>query len=340
MLKKLISIPFIITLLLVGCSKTPETDKDSTKPKNQQTANQQQTDKSLNIVTSPQKKTKESVLLLNSEDISYTEFLQTDSALFFVGNNNQLSVTEDNISPPYILEDQVTETFDYSVESIVAIGSEIFFTNLSDNNSLYKLNYDKKETSKVLSGNFNNITPYKNDIVFINRNNGSTLNYLDTKSLKVNLVSSDKCGKFIINGDYIIYQNLSDNSSVYSIKIDGSEKTKLIATPTNTFITYEGNILSLSGDANNLYIYDPKAKTNKNLGSINGSNLKTYNDKLYYINLSDSNHLYELTIDSTLEKPTSTKLVNDMVNDYFPTKNGIFIRKPINTNRVFFIESE
>ncbi|ETJ28967.1 hypothetical protein Q604_UNBC16489G0001, partial [human gut metagenome] len=37
----------------------------------------------------------------------------------------------------------------------------------------------------------------------------------------------DSVGQYIVNGDYIIYQNLSDNSKLYSIKSDYSDKHKL-----------------------------------------------------------------------------------------------------------------
>lgn len=338
MFKRLISISLISVFLLVGCTKSTNNNEES---QNKQTTTDQKTEQSLNNVTTPQKTNIEiTTLLLDSKDISYTEFLQTNSFLFFVDANSKLSVVEDTIDTPYILEEQISETFDYSVGSITSINNDIFFSNPRDNNALYKLNYAKKEITKILSGNFQNISSYKNNIVFINKNNGSTLSCLDIKSSKIISISSDKCGKYLINGDYIIYQNLSDNSSLYSIKIDGSQKTKLISSPTDSFVTYENNILNINGENNDLYIYDPIVKTNKKLGNINGTNLKSYNDKIFYIDLSNSNHLYQLTIDDTLESYESTELAKDMVNDYFPTENGIFIKKPINLNRIFFIEYE
>lgn len=337
MLKRLISILLISAFLLVGCAKST----NNTESQNKQTTTDPKTEQSLNNITTPQKTNVDTTtLLLDSEDISYTEFLQSNSFLFFIDTNSKLSVVEDTINTPYILEEQVSETFDYSVGSITSINNDIFFSNLRENNALYKLNYTKKEITKILSGNFQNISSYKNSIIFINKNKGSNLSYLDIKNSKIISISSDKCGKYLINGDYIIYQNLSDNSSLYSIKIDGSEKTKLIPFPTDSFVTYENNILNINGENNALYIYNPIAKTNKKLGNINGTNLKSYNDKIFYIDLSNSNHLCQLEIDDMLESYTSNKFIADTVNDYFPTENGIFIKKSINTNRIFFTEYE
>jgi hypothetical protein len=337
MFKNLISISLISIFFLVGCTKST----NNTESQNKKTTTDQKTEQLLNKVTMPQKTNVETTtLLLDNKDISYTEFLQTNSLLFFIDTNSKLSVVEDTIDTPYITEEQISETFDYSVGSITSINNDIFFSNLRDNNALYKLNYPKKEITKILSGNFQNISSYKNNIIFINKNKGSTLNYLDIKNSKIISISSDKCGKYLINGDYIIYQNLSDNSSLYSIKIDGSQKTKLISSPIDSFVTYQNNILNINGENNDLYIYNPIAKTNNKLGSLHGTNLKSYNDKIFYIDLSNSNHLYQLAIDDTLKSYESTELVKDMVNDYFPTENGIFIKKPINSNRIFFIEYE
>lgn len=337
MLKKLLSISLLSTFLLMGCTKSPsDAKKEVTENQNEQVTQSQTTTK----VTPAKVDTNTPTLLLNNVDTSFTEFLQTDQSLFFIDTNNKLSVIEDAIDTPYILENQISETFDYSIGSITSINNEVFFSNIKDNNSLYKLNYEKKEISKVYSGNFHNISSYKNNIIFINKNTGATLSYLDIKNSKIISISSDKCGKYLINGDYIIYQNLSDNLSLYSIKIDGSEKTKLISSSIDSFVTYENNILNISSENNNLYIYNPITKTNKKLSSINGINLKSYNDQLFYVSLSNSNYLYSLEIDNALETATSTELVKDMVNDYFPTESGIFIRKPIDINKVFLLEYE
>lgn len=337
MLKKLLFISLISTFLLIGCTESPSNINEEIQEQQTTQTNQLLT---TNEPTPVKIDTPVPTLILNNVDISYTNFLQTDSLLVFIDNNNKLSVIEDTIDTPYILQSQISETFDYSIGSITSINNEIFFSNIADNNSLYKLDYRKKEISKVHSGNFHNISSYKNNIFFINKNNGSTLSYLDLKNSKIVSISSDKCGKYLINGDYIIYQNLSDNSSLYSIKIDGSEKTKLIASPVDSFVTYEKNILNINAENNNIYIYNPTTKTNKNLSNINGANLKAYDNNLFYISLSNSNRLYLLEIDNTLENATGTELTKDMVNDYFPTENGIFIKKPIDINKVFLLQYE
>ncbi|WP_341274113.1 DUF5050 domain-containing protein, partial [Clostridium beijerinckii] len=49
----------------------------------------------------------------------------------------------------------------------------------------------------------------------------------NTSTSEHSLVCPDSVGSFIINGDFIVYQNLSDNSKLYSIKTDGSNRQKL-----------------------------------------------------------------------------------------------------------------
>ena len=55
---------------------------------------------------------------------------------------------------------------------------------------------------------------------------GNTLGCYSTKNNTSIQLSSDKCGSFIVNGEYILYKNLDDNSSLYIIKKDGSGRRK------------------------------------------------------------------------------------------------------------------
>ena len=80
----------------------------------------------------------------------------------------------------------------------------------------------------------------------------------DTVSSNSMLICPDNVGSFIVNGDFIIYQNLSDNSKLYSIKTDGTSRQKLTDYTANSFIVFDGQLLFFnSSDNNNLYSIDP-----------------------------------------------------------------------------------
>ena len=69
--------------------------------------------------------------------------------LFFSdsNNNNKLSVTSSSLSANYIQDENIHDIYDYSVESMTSIDNIIYFTNTSDNNSLYKLDYERKSNT-------------------------------------------------------------------------------------------------------------------------------------------------------------------------------------------------
>lgn len=102
-----------------------------------------------------------------------------------------------------------------------------------------------------------------------------------------------------------MYQNLSDNSKLYSIKTDGSNRQKLTDYTANSFIVFDGQLLFFnSSDNNNLYLLDPSTLSCKRISIMNGFQLKIIDKSIYFINGSDSNNLYSLSVD--LKNSTAT----------------------------------
>ena len=67
-----------------------------------------------------------------------------------------------------LIEDEnIQDIYDYSVESMTSIDNIIYFTNTSENNNLYKLDYEKKSITLVSSDSFSKIASSANDIIYI-----------------------------------------------------------------------------------------------------------------------------------------------------------------------------
>jgi outer membrane protein assembly factor BamB len=157
------------------------------------------------------------------------------------------------------------------------------------------------------------------------------------------LVCSDSVGSFIASGDYIIYQNLSDNGKLYSIKTDGTNRQKLIdpTCPTDftatSFVVLDGQLLFFdSSDNNNLYTFDPSTSKYTRLCIMNGSQLKIINKSLYFINGDDSNNLYSLSVDFNASAATYKPEISQGINEYYLTSAGIFYSPSINVNNIYF----
>ena len=209
-MKKLILIPLIYCVLLIGCSKA--SDPTTTDSTSKTSSNAESSSYSSTKVTLPSKTINynESTQNLNfiASDLSYSKFISIGQLLFFSdsNNNNKLSVTSSSLSKNYIEDENIQDIYDYSVESMTSIDNIIYFTNTSENNNLYKLDYEKKSITLVSSDSFSKIASSANDIIYINKAMGDTLGCYNTKNNTSIQLSSDKCGSFIVNGEYILYQ--------------------------------------------------------------------------------------------------------------------------------------
>ena len=124
-MKKLILIPLIYCILLIGCSKAGDATSSD------QTSNTSSTVKSDSYsntkVTSPSSTTNYNKNTQNlnfiASDLSYSKFISIGQLLFFSdsNNNNKLSVTSSSLSSNYIQDENIHDIYDYSVESMTCL---------------------------------------------------------------------------------------------------------------------------------------------------------------------------------------------------------------------------
>lgn len=343
-MKKLILITLIYSILLIGCSKAGDTnssDSTSTTSSTEESTSYSSTKVTLPSSTTNYNKGTQNLNFIAS-DLSYSKFISMGQLLFFSdsNNNNKLSVTSSSLSANYIQDENIHDIYDYSVESMTSIDNIIYFTNTSDNNSLYKLDYERKSINLVSSNYFSEISSSENDIIYINKAMGDTLGCYNTKNNTSIQLSSDKCGSFIVNGEYILYQNLNDNLSLYVIKKDGSGRQKLTSTGVDSFATYKNFIIYINAEDNYLYSLNLSSKKSQRIDLLKGTNLKHHNESFYFISLEHSNHLYSFSIDDKLNVIGKTPRINDAISDYYLTESGMFSKQGININKSYFTAYE
>lgn len=336
MKKKLLSL-LLCSLFFTGCTNNNKKDENE---KNTLTESSIAQTSSTNFkVTLPSNLSKNIVYNFNKENIYHTLYTSIGELLFFsdANNNNKLSVTTTNIDNNYILAEDIISIFDYSVESLISANNKIYFTDFSNSNSLYQLDYEKQTVSLISNDSFSKISALGDNIIYINPKENSTINSYNLKTNTSTLIANDKCGSYIINNDYILYKNLSNNSLLYIVSKDGSTKEKLTDVGVDSFVAFDNYILYISASDNNLYYLDLATKKSSPLNLINGTNLKFFNGTFYYISLSDSNHLYSFTINDQLDSINQLIVSDYFINDYFLTEIGIFVLSPMNINKNYFI---
>ena len=339
-MKKLLFIPLIYCILLIGCSEANDSvEKLSSNTNIETSKNTSYSDTKVtlspdsNIINSRKQN-----FTFDNTDSFYTKFISIGQLLFFAdeNNNNKLSVTSLSLNSDYIEDKNINSNYDHSVESLTTIDSIVYFTSITENNNLYRLDYEKNSISLVSGNSFSKICASSEDIIYINKNmNNSLCSYNTTTDTYVNL-STDKCGDYIVNGNYILYKNLDDNSSLYIINKDGSGRDKLTNVGVDSFCTYKNSIIYINASDNYLYLLDPLTKESQRIDLLNGYKLKYFAETFYYINQDDSNTLYSFSLNDYFQVIDKNIVANNTINDYFPIESGIFYHSGRDINKSYF----
>ena len=129
-MKKLILIPLIYWILLIGCSKADDTtrsDLTSTTSSNAERGSYSNTKVTLPSSTTNYNNSTQNLNFIAS-DLSYSKFISMGQLLFFSdsNNNNKLSVTSSSLSANYIQDENIHDIYDYSVESMTSIDNILY----------------------------------------------------------------------------------------------------------------------------------------------------------------------------------------------------------------------
>ena len=283
----------------------------------------------------------------------YTPFLLKDSAMYTClfqvngtsmvfpnwDDNNNLSVIKEPYPKDVANTSNVSDFFNYPVNSLVVINNIAYFSDGDNKSTLSSIDLSNRAYNPNLAnGKISNMIGVNNVIYFIDQNDGNKLHAFDTTNNVDTIISSDNVGNYLVDEDTILYENKSDKSTLYKINVDGTQKQKLSNFSVNSFAPYSGQILAInSSDNNNLYSINLTDLSTKRLAVMNGEDMKIFNGTIYFVNVSNNRHLSTMTVDLTQATPTvNFKDISDYaVNEYYPTDKGIFAQKGVNVNNSY-----
>ena len=316
----------IVTLSLSGCTNK----KDSTQEPNR-TFSSNSASSELNI---------DLPIILTEETFSYSPYYVNEENVIFPNrnDNSKISILPASFTGKIITTNDIIDFISHSTESLTVINNMIYFADGNNKNCLSSINLTDKTYTKINSNNVHKLISNTQDLFYINSNDKNKLYKYNIENNISTSLTFDSVGEYLINGDYILFQNLSDSSSLYSMKTDGSQRTKLTDFSVDSFVPHNNEILAInSSDNNNLYLISPNNSETKRIALMNGSKLKTSDGKLYFINIDNANFLYELNVVSDTYEVSSKLIYKDGLNDYFPTKDKIFIEKMPNVNNTYIL---
>jgi len=272
----------------------------------------------------------------------YTSLFQVNGTSIAFPNwddNNNLSVVNEPYPKDVINTSNVSDFYNYPINSLVVMNNIAYFSDVDNNSKLSSIDLSNRAYKPNLAlGKVSNMIGVNNVIYFIDPNDGNKLHAFDTINNVDKIISSDNVGNYLVDEDTIIYENKSDKSTLYKINVDGTQKQKLSNFSVNSFVPYSGQILAInSSDNNNLYSINLTDLSTKRLAVINGEDMKIFKGTIYFVNVSNNRHLSTMTVDLTQSTPiVNFKDISDYaVNEYYPTDKGIFAQKGVNVNNSY-----
>lgn len=267
----------------------------------------------------------------------YTSLFQINGTTVVFPNwddNNNLSVAKEPYPKDVVNTSNVSDFYNYPVNSLVVINNIAYFSDGDNKNTLSSINLSNRAyTHNLTLGNVSNMIAVNNVIYFIDQNNGNKLHAFDTTNNADSIITNENVGNYLVDEDNVLYENKSDKSTLYAIKTDGTQRQKLCNFSVNSFASYSGQILAInSSDNNNLYSINLSDLSTKRLAVMNGEDMKSLNGTIYFIDVNNNRHLSKMTVDLTAPKVSFNDISNYEINEYYPTAKGIFARKGVNGN--------
>lgn len=314
------------TFIFVGCNY----DKSNS---NSQTSNIIKTDSSNSTNES-------SSFLISSDTVYPTQFISSTNSLIFPNwdDNNKISIINDPIPKSIITSKDIVKFFNYSTHTLAIQGDIIYFADASKNNSLSSINLIDGRYKKLNSHNVSNLLLTGNNLLYINKTDNKLYSY-DTINKTSKIIINNAVGKYLLNGNYILYENKNDSSKLYKINLDGTKDGQVTAFAVNSFATHNNYIVAInSDDNNNLYKIDPETLRATRIALINGEDLKTFKNTLYFINLDKNNYLYSLDIDDSNNQVSLSPMIDQGINEYYPSEKGFFVQSRLNVNNAYIFK--
>ena len=186
---------------------------------------------------------------------------------------------------------------DDSVEELILSDTTLYYTNKSDLYKIYSINTDGTKRKKIFNEKSYNLILLDKYLYYIDSiNNLSILNLEEGVKNSLNVVTRT----FDSDGINIYYEDYLMKNSLRSVRIDGTNKTKITAdTPMNILVDSEIIYYSNGGENNKLYKVSNNGEGRVKLNDFKSTNLVLDSGYIFYINGSDFNKIYKINIDGT-----------------------------------------
>ena len=206
----------------------------------------------------------------------------------------------------------------------------IYFSNPDDGHKLYSMSSGGSNIKKISNEAAAFINVDENYIYYIRNNPKSDFSFtyfsfqqnalcrMDKDGTDITVLDADPCNYASLCGNYIYYLHYDEEnaSTLYKIKIDGTQRQQVSKTPIYTCCT-DGQYIYYHGMESDGSIYRLNTANDSTTSIYECSSfmpILTKNSAILYLDGADNNALYELDINSN-----ETKLISDDSIDFYNT---------------------
>lgn len=126
------------------------------------------------------------------------------------------------------------------------IGDWIYYINVDELNSLYKIRTDGSERTLISSDRAWNLSVLGDWLYYINEDDNNTIYKIRTDGTGRTRVNNNASAYINLTEDWIYFSNLNDSERIYRIRSDGSERSPVNDEPSRALVVDEDWIFYLS----------------------------------------------------------------------------------------------
>lgn len=211
---------------------------------------------------------------------------------------------------------------------ICSDGEYVYYANVDDGSSVYRIKTDGEGREKLNSDNCSNLMLDGNYVYYIDSNSDRNIFRMKKDGTeKQTVIGSHVYCAAIYDGR--IYAASKEN--IFSVTTNGSDFNVICQKTGSRINVYDGKIFFVNQDNGNIYSVKPDGSDLTKLSADTAGYMNVCNGHIYYQNLSDEGHLYSIALDSG-----ERKMINTDDSRYINiTSEKIYFRIGKNTKNLY-----
>jgi len=223
----------------------------------------------------------------------------------------------------------------------------IYYSNMNDNDYLYKMTATGTEKTMLSSDSSLYINAVDGWVYYTNRSDNDSPYKIRTDGTERTKLNSDDTYNLIVSNGWIYYTSKNDNSSLCRIRTDGTEKT-ILAEYAYELLLYNERVYYGTDNAEGLLLNtcvirtDGTEQSDLSIGGTFGMDIS--DDWIYYSNHADQDYLYKICTDGTGETRLSEEstwsiyVVGEWI--YYISKPNYSTQPPVGVDAVWKIKKD